>query len=191
MPLWMVTYFQKTLKSSSFSVLPSPKLHERSGVSTNWIETDVQAFHLLLLSLSSMRRELSSLEYSVSHSTQAAPYTHARQNRLLFANRQRGIFRLRLGCANTQWPPVFLVPFCKNLARMNGTPKPNQKGLLALGIEPGSLDHEPQPLIIGPLCWILFVSKSHKIWHQLLSVRSILTLSRAQAKSWWEKLKKW
>ena len=28
--------------------------------------------------LSSMQRELSSLEYSVSHSTQAAPYTHAR-----------------------------------------------------------------------------------------------------------------
>ena len=40
------------------------------------------------------------------------------------------------------------------------------------------------------LCWILSVSKSHKIWHQLLSVRSILTLSRAQAKLWWEKLKK-
>ena len=29
---------------------------------------------------------------------------------------------------------------------MNGTPQPNRK---RLGIEPGSLDHESQPLIIG------------------------------------------
>ena len=33
---------------------------------------------------------------------------------------------------------------------MNGTPQPNQKRPLALGIEPGSLDHESQPLTIGP-----------------------------------------
>ena len=40
----------------------------------------------------------------VQHSTQAASYTHARQNRLLFAKRQRGgAFRLHAGCANTQW----------------------------------------------------------------------------------------
>ena len=32
--------------------------------------------------MSSMRRELSSLEYRFSHSTQAALYTHARQNQL-------------------------------------------------------------------------------------------------------------
>ena len=37
-----------------------------------------------------------------SHSTQVTLYPHARQNRLLFAKRQRGIFRLRVGCANTQ-----------------------------------------------------------------------------------------
>ena len=47
--------------------------------------------------------------------------------------------------------PVFLVPFHKDLARMNGTPQPNQKWLPALGIKPGSLDHESQPLTIGPL----------------------------------------
>ena len=45
--------------------------------------------------LSSMRRELSSLEGSISHSIQAAPYTRACQNWLLFAKRQRGIFRFR------------------------------------------------------------------------------------------------
>ena len=56
-----------------------------------------------LLLLYSTRRELFSLEYSVSHSTQAAPYTLARRNRLLFAKRQRGVFRLHVGCANTQW----------------------------------------------------------------------------------------
>ena len=39
----------------------------------------------------------------------------------------------------------------KDLARMNGTPQPNQKRPPALGIEPGSLDHESQPLTIGPL----------------------------------------
>ena len=55
------------------------------------------------LVLSSMRRELSSLEDSISHSTQAAPYTHACQNRLHFAERQRGMFRPHLGRENTQW----------------------------------------------------------------------------------------
>ena len=55
------------------------------------------------LVLSSMRRELSSLEDSISHSTQAAPYTHACQNLLLFAERQRGMFRPHLGRENTQW----------------------------------------------------------------------------------------
>ena len=39
--------------------------------------------------MSSMRSQLSSLEYNVSHSTQAVPYTHARRYRLLFAKRQR------------------------------------------------------------------------------------------------------
>ena len=53
--------------------------------------------------LSSMRRELSSLEDSINHSTQAAPYTHACQNRLLFAERQKGVFRPHLGRENTQW----------------------------------------------------------------------------------------
>ena len=33
---------------------------------------------------------------------------------------------------------------------MNGTPQPNQKCLPALGIEPRSLNHESQPLTIGP-----------------------------------------
>ena len=47
-------------------------------------------------------------------------------------------------------PPVFSVPFRKDLARMNGTPQLNQKILLALGIEPGSLDHESQPLSVDP-----------------------------------------
>ena len=38
----------------------------------------------------------------ISHSTQTARYTHVRRIRLLFAKRQSGIFRLRVGCANTQ-----------------------------------------------------------------------------------------
>ena len=68
-------------------------------------------------------------------------------------------------------PPVFLVLFRKDLARMNGTPQPNQKRLPALGIEPGSLDHESQPLTIGPLltpnmhiCYWLFFSLIFLHW---------------------------
>ena len=45
---------------------------------------------------------------------------------------------------------VLKVPFYKDLARMNGTPDPNRKRLLAQGIKPGSLDHESQPFAIGP-----------------------------------------
>ena len=93
-----------------------------------------------------MRRELSILKYSVILSTQAAPYTHA----LLFAKRQRGSLVYMWGVQTHSGPPVYLVPFRQDLARMNDTPKPNQKLLPALGIEPGSLYHKPQPLTIGP-----------------------------------------
>ena len=62
---------------------------------------------------SSMRTALSSLDYIVSQSTQAAYHMH-----------------------------VF--------AKMNGTPHPNKKWLPALGMEPGSLNHEAQPFTIRP-----------------------------------------
>ena len=38
------------------------------------------------------------------------PYTHARQNWLLFAKRQRGIFNMHMVCANTQGTSVILSP---------------------------------------------------------------------------------
>ena len=54
-------------------------------------------------------------------------YTHARRNQLLFANRQRGIFRLHVGCAkHTVDLRYFFVLFRKDLVRMNGIPQPNQ-----------------------------------------------------------------
>ena len=62
-----------------------------------------------------------------------------------------GSFDCMWGVQTHSGPPVFLVPFRKDLARMNGMPQPNQKRPPALGIEPGSLDHESQPLTIGPL----------------------------------------
>ena len=78
--------------------------------------------------------------------------------------------RGRGGCLACVWgvqthsgPPVFLVAFHKDLARMNGTPQPNQ----ALGIEPESLDHKSQPLTIGPLltpgrCMILYLATGRR-----------------------------
>ena len=60
--------------------------------------------------MSSMQRELSSLEYSVSHSNHTALYTRASRKRLLFANRQRGIIRLPVGCADTQWTSGIISP---------------------------------------------------------------------------------
>ena len=53
----------------------------------------------------------------------------------LFVKRQKGIFRLHVRCANTQWTSGILLQFHKDLARMNGTPQPNRKLMLALGIE--------------------------------------------------------
>ena len=44
------------------------------------------------------------------HGTQATPYTVARRNRPLLARRQRGIFRLNVGYANTQWISGILNP---------------------------------------------------------------------------------
>ena len=48
------------------------------------------------------------------------PYTHTRWNRLLFANRQRGIFNLHVGCANTQETSAILSPDPQGLC---GQPK--------------------------------------------------------------------
>ena len=87
---------------------------------------------------STMRREYSS-----------RPYTHARRNWLLFAKRQRGSLDCVWGVQTHNGPPVFLVLFRKDLARMNGTPQPNQKWLPAQGIERGSLNPKPQPLTSG------------------------------------------
>ena len=102
------------------------------------------------MSCLSMRRELSSLEYSRSHSTQAAPYTQALIGYSLGRGRG-GSLDCMWGVQTHSGPPVFLVLFRKDLARMNGTPRPNQKWPPALRIEPGSLDHESQPLTIGPV----------------------------------------
>ena len=49
-----------------------------------------------------MQRELSPLEYGVSRSTQTVPYTHTRQNRLLFAE----IFRLIVEPQTIKKPPT-------------------------------------------------------------------------------------
>ena len=48
------------------------------------------------------------------------PYTHARQNWLLFAKRQRGIFNLNVGSANTQGTSVISMPDPQGLC---GQPK--------------------------------------------------------------------
>ena len=60
-----------------------------------------------------MRIELSSLDHSVSRSTQAAPYTHACRNRLLFVKRERGIFKLHVGVHAHSGHPVFYSPLPK------------------------------------------------------------------------------
>ena len=86
-------------------------------------------------------------------------YTHAYRNRQLISKRQRQIFRLHVGCANTQETSSTIVPFRKDLARMNGTPQPNWKWLPALGIEPRFLDHKSQPLIIAP-----FLTPTQLLW---------------------------
>ena len=53
-------------------------------------------------------------------------------------------------CNHKSGPPVIIVPFCKDLARMEGTPQPNQIWLPVQRIETGSLDLKPQPLTIWP-----------------------------------------
>ena len=74
--------------------------------------------------MSSVRGELSSLEYSLSHSTQAAPLTHASQNRLLL--REGGSLNCMWDVQTESGRPVFFVPFRKDRARMNGKSQPNQ-----------------------------------------------------------------
>ena len=100
-----------------------------------------------------MQRELSSLEYSVSLKLVLKPRPipmPAEIGYSLQIGRGGSLDRV-WGVQTHSGPPVFLVPYRKDLARMNGRPQPSQKWLPVLGIEPGSLDHESQPLTIGPL----------------------------------------
>ena len=86
------------------------------------------------------------------------------------------LWRGRGGSLDCTWgvqthsgPLVILVPFHNDLARLNGTPRPIQKLPLALGNEPGSLDHEPQPLTIEPCLttkmWRNEPVNQYFVWH--------------------------
>ena len=83
-----------------------------------------------------------------THDTQAAPYIHARRNQLLFADRQRGIFRLHVGCANTQWTSAIFSPFPQGPGQDEWYA--TTKSEMTAGNAPGSLDHESQPFTIRP-----------------------------------------
>ena len=109
-----------------------------------------------------LRSELSSVEYSGSHSTQTMPDTHACWNLLLLLKgyslqrRRRETIKLHMGVQTYSEPPVSLVPFRMDLVRMSSTPQPNLKWLLALEIKARSLDQKHQPLIMEPfLAWTM------------------------------------
>ena len=69
-------------------------------------------------------------------------------------------------------PPVILVPFCEYLARLNSTPQPNRKWLPVLGIKPGSLNHESQPLTVRPfLTPTKWYHQSPRWWHRNFEAR--------------------
>ena len=86
----------------------------------------------------SMRWELSSLENSGSHSTRTQ--SQARWNQLLFAKSRGGSLDLM---QTHSGPSVFLVSFCKDLARTVGTPQSNQKWPLAWESNPVLSTYRP------------------------------------------------
>ena len=67
------------------------------------------------MSCLSILRVLFYLEYSRSHSTQAATYTHVCWNRLLFVKKERGTFWLHGGHANIQWTSSIFSPVLQGL----------------------------------------------------------------------------
>ena len=75
-----------------------------------------------------------------------------RSNKLLFAKWLRGMFRLHLGCANTQWTSGFVSQGpCPDEWRT--TTKLEMTWPPLLGIEPESLDLKPEHLpLLTPLC---------------------------------------
>ena len=88
-------------------------------------------------------------------------------------------------------PPVFLVPFRKDMARMYGAPQPNRDWLPVLGIEPGSLDHESQyqyqtnrPFLTPYMVswYSLFQSKTQLKYHKTLPLLIVLLYFDAY---WW------
>ena len=65
----------------------------------------------------SMRREFLYAEYSIGYSTQAAPYTHTRRNRLCLLSCRGGSLDCMWGVQAHIGPTVFLVLFCKDFGQ--------------------------------------------------------------------------
>ena len=82
---------------------------------------------IVLLSCLSMQRELSSLEYSISHGIRLRPILMPGKLGYSLQRGRGGFLDCMWGVQTHSGPLVFLVPFCKDLARMNGTPQPNQR----------------------------------------------------------------
>ena len=74
-----------------------------------------------------MQRELSSLEYSISHGFRLRPILMPAKLGYSLQRGRGGSLDYMWGVQTNSEPLVFLVPFCKDLARMNGTPQPNQR----------------------------------------------------------------
>ena len=114
------------------------------------------------LNPSTVHREISSPECSINHSTQADFLFPCLLQSASLCEEANGVLQTA--------HRLFLLPFSKDLARMKGTPQPNQKLLLALGIA-----HESLPLTIQMfLCKFLCERFQHRPVQQIGSRKNIL-----------------
>ena len=86
--------------------------------------------------------------YSITLATVLKPRPIPISIQIGYSMANRGSLDCMLGVQTHSGPPLFLAPFYKDLARIIGTPQPNQKWLPVLEIETVWISQSP--LTIGP-----------------------------------------
>ena len=110
------------------------------------------------------------------------------------------LWRGRGGSLDCMWgvqthggPLVFLVPFRKDLARMNGAPQPNQKWLPVLGIDPDLSITSLNPFDHSWLHYLLkihFTSRGVRTTEQSSAIFNIYMVSESN-NSWKNSIDRW
>ena len=146
---FLVTFFQRSLQFYSAVLRPVTLLSHITQQCNRYVITPDAASYWVVLVFNAARVILSRAQV-------LAPMVLKQRPTPMPVGIGYSLQRGRGGSLDCMWgvqthsgPPVFLVSFHKDLARVNDTPQPSRKRLPLVGIKSGTLNHKSQPLTTG------------------------------------------